>query len=256
MIDRFGLGLKFEAFTRPLGYRLSQTIRRIAALGPFDPEHQAIIDRVQPYTMTSPERIAATCHAIDHVTRYHIPGDFVECGVWRGGSTMAAALSYLRAGERLPKLHLFDTFEGMTKPTDVDRRCTDGQRAATLLAKSSKRSALRAYSPIDEVRKNVVGTGYPADLIVFVKGQVEDTIPSMAPTEIAVLRLDTDWYESTKHELEYLFPRLSQGGVLIIDDYGHWEGAKKAVDEYFLSHKNPILLNRTDHTGRIGIKIS
>ncbi len=255
MTWRVTLGLKFRALLRPLNLRLPQTIRRIAALGPFDPEHQTIIKHVQRYTMTSPERIAATCHAVDHVIRYQIPGDFVECGVWRGGSTMAAALSYLRAGKRLPKLHLFDTFTGMTEPTDVDRRGTDGQRASALLAKSNKLAALWAFSPIDEVRKNIAATGYPPDRIVFVKGRVEDTIPGMAPTQIAVLRLDTDWYESTKHELEYLFPRISPGGVIIIDDYGDWEGARKAVDEYFASRQEPIFLARTDHTGRIGMKI-
>jgi O-methyltransferase len=83
---------------------------------------------------------------------------------------------------------------------------------------------------------------------------VEDTIPASVPEQIALLRLDTDWYESTKCELEILFPRLVKGGVIIIDDYGCWQGARKAVDEYFNKNNIAILLNRMDDTGRIGIK--
>ena len=84
---------------------------------------------------------------------------------------------------------------------------------------------------------------------------MEETIPTHIPHAISLLRLDTDWYESTKHELTHLFPLLSPGGVIIIDDYGHWQGAKKAVDEYFEENKIKILLNRIDYTGRIGVKL-
>ena len=84
---------------------------------------------------------------------------------------------------------------------------------------------------------------------------MEDTIPKNSPEKISILRLDTDWYESTKHELEYLFPRLSSGGILIIDDYGHFKGAKKAVDEYFTKNKIQYFLNRIDYTGRLIVKI-
>lgn len=239
--------MALEALIRPFGYRLARIDLHIQ----FEPEHQKIIDRVRPFTMTSPERIAATCHAVDYVTKYGIPGDFVECGVWRGGSTMAAALSYLRAAKRLPALYLFDTFEGMSAPTAVDRRVESGVSAAVLMERYEYIKVA-----IDEVRRNVQSTGYPADLLRFVKGKVEDTIPAESPAQIAVLRLDTDWYESTKHELEHLFPRLSVGGVLIIDDYGDWEGARKAVDEYFAPDRTPMLLARTDHTGRIGTKLA
>jgi hypothetical protein len=86
-------------------------------------------------------------------------------------------------------------------------------------------------------------------------GKVEDTIPADIPEKIALLRLDTDWYESTKHELIHLFPRLQKGGVLIIDDYGFWKGARKAVDEYFAENNIQILLNRIDDTGRMAIKL-
>ena len=88
----------------------------------------------------------------------------------------------------------------------------------------------------------------------MVKGKVEDTLPGHAPDHIAVLRLDTDWYASTKHEMEHLYPRLARGGVLIIDDYGHWAGSRQAVDEYLAEHGIHLLLNRTDYTGRMALK--
>jgi hypothetical protein len=96
-------------------------------------------------------------------------------------------------------------------------------------------------------------TGYPADRIHYVKGKVEETIPGVIPANIALLRLDTDWYESTRHELIHLYPLLATQGVMIIDDFGHWEGAKKAVVEYF--EGQPLLLNRLDYTGRSMLKM-
>jgi len=87
----------------------------------------------------------------------------------------------------------------------------------------------------------------------FIKGRVEETIPNAAPEQIALLRLDTDWYESTRHELIHLFPRLTHGGVLIIDDYGYWQGARKAVDEYIEENKLSILLARIDSTARMAV---
>ena len=85
---------------------------------------------------------------------------------------------------------------------------------------------------------------------------MEETIPGRAPERIALLRLDTDWYESTRHELEHLWERLEPGGVLIIDDYGHWAGAREAVDEFFAKRSDAPLLTRVDYTGRIGVKAS
>jgi O-methyltransferase len=108
---------------------------------------------------------------------------------------------------------------------------------------------------VEVVKKALETTGYQMEKIHFVKGMVEQTIPNSAPDKIALLRLDTDWYESTKHEMEHLFPRLSRGGVLIIDDYGHWQGARKAVDEYIKKNEIRILLNRIDYTGRIAVKV-
>jgi len=206
-----------------------------------------LLRRVLPHTMTSPARIVAVCSAVRYVEANNIPGAFVECGVWKGGSSMAAALTF-----RTPRpLFLFDTFEGMTDPTANDRHSASGQLASAMLRKADPHATIRCYSPLEEVKRNMDSTGYPPADISYIKGKVEDTVPAAAPEQIAVLRLDTDWYESTRHELEHLYPRLSPGGVLIIDDYGYWAGARKAVDEYF---RDSLFLGRIDNTGRIAIK--
>lgn len=111
-----------------------------------------------------------------------------------------------------------------------------------------------AYAPLAEVQTNMARTNYPADRVRYVAGQVEETIPTQAPQSIALLRLDTDWESSTRHELEHLWPRLSTGGVLVIDDYGHWAGARRAVDDYFLDRDDAPLLVRVDYTGRLGVR--
>jgi hypothetical protein len=192
--------------------------------------------------------------AVQHAVEHDIPGHFVECGVWKGGSSMAAAWMYRQLGRTDIDLFLFDTFEGMSQPSEHDFRAKTGERAADLLSSSNKSAGVWAYSPLAEVQANLASTGYPTNKVHFIQGRVEDTIPSHAPEQIAVLRLDTDWYESTKHELFHLFPRLSKNGILIVDDYGCWAGSRKAVDEYFADFESRPLLARIDDTGRICTK--
>lgn len=208
---------------------------------------------VREYTMTTLQRVAALCEAVRYVTRHAIPGDLVECGVWRGGSMLAAARTLLEQGDHERTLWLFDTFTGMSAPTDVDIRSTDGAPATDLLASHDRTTDLWAVAPLDEVKRVMTLSEYPEGNIRYVKGRVEETIPTAAPQRIAILRLDTDWYESTRHELEHLVPRISPGGVLIIDDYGFWQGARRAVDDYLQATNVPILLNRIDATGRIAV---
>ena len=209
--------------------------------------------RVDDYTMTTPPRIYALARAVEYVAAREIPGAIVECGVWRGGSMMAAALTLLRLGVIDRDLYLFDTFTGMTPPSDEDVRGS-GERAADLLAAEGPESDIWAIASLEDVRDAVLGVGYPVERIHFVKGPVEETLPARAPDEIALLRLDTDWYASTKHELVHLYPRLARGGVLILDDYGYWQGARRAVDEYLSERNVPLLLNRIDNTGRLALK--
>ncbi len=240
------------------GYDLVKPDSRLVKDGlpaDFDNATVATYQKVKPFTMTTPERIASLVNAVNYLVTNNIEGDFVECGVWRGGSTMAAVDTLMKAGDTSRTVYLYDTFEGMSEPTEHDKELS-GHAADALLQSSEKEDATSVwcYSALDEVQKNVGSLNYPADKVHYVKGKVEDTIPQTLPGKIALLRLDTDWYESTKHELEHLYPLLVPGGVIIIDDYGHWEGARKAVDEYIDKHKLPLLLNRIDYTGRIGIK--
>jgi O-methyltransferase len=205
--------------------------------------------------MTTPEAVLVLCQNVRCVVKNDLPGAIVGCGVWKGGSMMAVALTLLDLGVRDRKLYLFDTFEGMVQPgeLDVDWR---GQAASRLMAMADKRSSSSwAYSPLEEVKQAVYDTGYDPAQIMFVKGKVEETLPEAAPPETALLRLDTDWYESTRHELIHLDPRLVHGGALIVDDYGGWQGARQAVDEYIAEYRLRLSLQRIDTSARVAIKI-
>ena len=220
----------------------------------FEPSHFDVMRQVQPYTLTSPERIFAVIEATRYITRRRIPGAIVECGVWRGGSMMAAARTLQLLGDTDRELYLFDTFEGMSAPTDHDVDFV-GQRAENLLATTErKEDGIWVCVSLEDVQQAVGTVGYPASRIHYVRGKVEDTIPANAPDQIALLRLDTDWYESTRHELEHLYPRLASGGVIIIDDYGHWKGSRQATDEFIAATPDFGLLTRIDYTGRLAIK--
>ena len=246
---------RIKNFTSAIGIKRKR--ERAVKLPPdFDELTTRIFNTVNPYTMTSPERVAALVEAVRYVVANDIPGDFVECGVWRGGSSMAAALALKELGDVSRELWLYDTYEGMSAPTgeDVD---VGGQSAATKFSQRqlSEDSSEWCRSPIDDVRRNLESTGYPADKLHFVKGKVQDTIPGEIPADaIAILRLDTDWYESTRHEMQHLYPRLARNGVLILDDYGYWQGARKAVDEYFAAHEIRPLMGRVDFAGRMILK--
>ena len=238
--------------------RLSRYLRnhRSYYLPDISKEDNGVFRDVRAYTMISPERLFAVLQAVKYVCSMNLPGPMVECGVWRGGVMMAVAKTLLSLGITDRDLYLFDTFEGMPQPTQIDKdfKNRPAQRKFELTKRSSDSSDWCAAS-IEDVLGNMLSTQYPLDQIHLIPGKVENTIPVNAPEEISILRLDTDWYESTQHELIYLYPRLAIGGVLIIDDYGHWQGARKAVDDYFSKHNISIMLNRTDYTGRIGIKI-
>lgn len=238
--------------------RLRRARRRSSALPPdLEETFQALHRRCAAETMTSAERMYGLWQAVRHVQSRALPGAFVECGVWRGGSSMLAALTLLAEGETSRDLYLYDTFRGMSEPTerDVSFRGYDA-RAHWNELRGERGSDVLAYADLATVRANLARTGYPPERVHFVAGKVEDTIPNTIPPSLAILRLDTDWYASTRHELEHLYPRLEPGGVLIVDDYGHWRGARDAVDEYFANSPNPPLLQRLDYTGRMGVKLT
>jgi hypothetical protein len=217
-------------------------------------EDRAVLERIAGYTMTSVERQIALVQAVRYLSRRGVEGCCIECGVWRGGSSMAIALTLAQEGDTGRRLYLFDTYEGMTPPTAADTTM-DGVSARTHLDRDADKTGNWCVAGLDEVRGNMASTGYPPDRVHFVKGAIEATIPAQAPDgPIALLRLDTDWYESTRHELTHLFPLLVEGGILVIDDYGHWAGARKAVDEYFGGQPRHFYLHRIDYTGRLLIK--
>lgn len=241
---------------KKLGYEIHRVNTYVEFPSHFSKTDIEIIKSVKLFTLTSIERRFALIQAVNYIIKNKIAGDIVECGVWKGGSIMAITKTLLELKSYDKELYLFDTFEGMPKPTEFDVSYKDKLAIKEFEdRKIDNNSSDWARIELDEVKKNVFSTGYNKEKFHFIKGKVEDTIPKNSPETISILRLDTDWYDSTRHELIHLFPRLVRGGVVIIDDYGFWRGAKKAVDEYFEENNILILLNRIDTTGVIGIKI-
>jgi len=216
-------------------------------------EEKEILLAVSPFTLTGAERLVCLIRATKYIVENRIEGDFVECGVWRGGSMMAVAHTLKRLGDTTRKLYLYDTFAGMSAPTDKDIRF-DGVSAQRLIEKVFKDAGAWCRAEKQEVTKNLLSTGYPESNVLLVKGKVEETIPRTVPAKICLLRLDTDWYESTRHELTHLYPKLVKNGVLIIDDYDHWLGSKQATDEYFEQRTLKPFLQRVDYTCRVVVK--
>ena len=221
----------------------------------MEPWARGIVERCRPFSMTSHERLYAVCKGVEYLVEAGIPGDFIECGVWRGGSAMAIALTLRHLGAVDRELYLFDTYDGMPRPTAADVTA-DGAPALVVWEKRrlSEGSSTWCRASLEEVEACLIGTRYPPHRIHYIKGLVEDTIPGAAPERIALLRLDTDWYTSTKHELVHLYPRLEPKGIMIVDDYGNWQGARQAVDEYFTECGQIMFLARLDSTGRIGVR--
>ena len=214
-----------------------------------------VLRQVKPATMTPHSRIYNLAKAVESIVRSGIGGDLVECGVWRGGSLMTMALTLLHCGDRERRLWGFDTFAGMTQAGPQDR-LIGGPHFNEIIAKGTpgQKELYTAKAPLDLVKQNMAATKFPAERLHLVVGDVMETLPDQAPDHIALLRLDTDFYASTRHELETLYPRLVDGGVLLIDDYGCFKGSKDATDEYFATLEQPPLLWAIDHHARAGIK--
>lgn len=253
----------FKSTIRPIlnkcGIDLVRYQPRPTKTSPFPPDFdeftKKIYESVTGYTMTGYEKIHALVESVKYIAKNKIDGAMVECGVWRGGSVMAMSWILDSLGDRNRDIYLYDTFSGMSKPTEIDRSY-NGESAQEEHARKaiSENASDWCACSMEEVQRNVSLTGYPPEKFHFIKGKVQDTIPGTMPEKIALLRLDTDWYESTKHELIHLFPRIVPHGVIIIDDYGHWQGAKKAVDEFIEQNHLCILLQRINYSGRIAVK--
>lgn len=216
----------------------------------LDEDFKKMKDVCMANTMTTIENLYHVYRSTRYIIEKKIPGDFAECGVWKGGNLMMVALTLKMLGVSDRKIYLYDTFEGMSKPTekDIDLKNEDAKEVWSESQKADHNDW--CYSAIDEVKENLYSTGYPRENLIFVKGMVEDTLPGTLPEQIALLRLDTDWYESTYHELIHLYPKLIKGGFLVIDDYGHWQGAREAVDKYFADNNINTFLYRIDYSAR------
>lgn len=248
------VGRAGKALSRSLASHCGVRIVRATTRMPpdCDPVSARIVDTVMGGTMASRERVYAMVEAVRHVSRHSVEGAIVECGVWKGGCMQSAAMAIIEEEVAPRALFLFDTFAGMSPPSEYDVSAS-GVHASVALARADVSSRTWAVASVDEVRDRLSWTNYPDEHIHLIQGRVEDTIPEFAPEKIAVLRLDTDWYESTKHELKHLYPRLVSGGVLLLDDYGGWLGARKAVDEFLKDTGERLMMVRTDE-GRIAVK--
>ena len=252
---------QFEKLVAAAASRAGLTITRTSSLMNQLPieatdADRHIIDRVRPFTMTSPQRIWSLLKAVDYVVANELPGDFAECGVWRGGSVMAMALELRNLGLADRTIWMYDTYGGMTAPTAEDVEATTGRTAREMLETTELGDGnnVWAFATRQDVMRNITQTGYPLDRFRVVEGDVAQTLLTDVPERISLLRLDTDWYESTKVGLEVLYPRLVPGGVCILDDYGHWQGARTAVDEYFAAAGHRPLMMPIDFGGRIFVK--
>jgi hypothetical protein len=209
------------------------------------------------FTMTTVQRLVNTLKSCRYVVENKIAGDFVECGVWRGGNCILAK----RLFEQLDanrSIWMYDTFVGMTAPNEHDVQARSKINAGIKFEKNQKDGYNDwAYASLEDVKNNFLKSNLKLEGINFIKGDVSKTltIKENIPSEIAILRLDTDWYQSTKSELEILYPILNTGGVLIVDDYGTWKGARKAIDEYFSVCDYKPLFNVIDHSCRSAIKL-
>lgn len=198
---------------------------------------------VSPYTMTTRPRIHCLFDSLEYIKNSNIAGDYVECGVWKGGNILGI-LKYLEWHNITnPQVWLYDTFEGMTQPENIDVDFLNN-KAKDILDK------VLCLSPLEEVKKILSTSKYPMTNIKYIVGDICQTLlqKENIPNKIALLRLDTDWYSSTKIELEILWDRLELNAPCIIDDYGHWKGCKKAVQEFFSGLSQPHQFEMIDYS--------
>jgi len=197
------------------------------------------LNLIKPYTMTSNERIFCLYDSLEYLVNNNISGDLVECGVWKGGNILGMC-EYLKSIDKISNnIFLYDTFTGMTPPSNHDI-CYKGRTRYPMCVAS-----------LEEVSSVISLSNYPKNKIKYIVGDVNQTLndKNNIPECISLLRLDTDWYESTMKELDILWPKLVVGGVLIVDDYGHWQGCKKAVDEFFKKINYLPTIEIIDYTG-------
>ena len=249
------IGKLINKFFKIFNFRLIYNQDYIFNHSKFEKEN---IQISKEYSMTGERRMSYLTKSVKYIFENKIDGDFVECGVWKGGNLilMQRLLDYYGFKR---KIYGYDTFEGMTDPSEHDLDY-ENNNAYRLLAQEKKvenvdQKNIWCYSGIESVKKNISKHTNISNL-KLVKGDVLETLKynENIPDKISLLRLDTDFYESTKMELEVLFPLVVKNGIIIIDDYGHWQGQKKAVDDFFLKNKIKPFLFEVDYSCRIYLK--
>jgi O-methyltransferase len=192
--------------------------------------------------MVAPEGLLTLYQQVAHIDRQAVDGAIVECGIWHGGAVALAAIAHLKHGGGVRDFHLFDSFEGIPEPVAG----IDGARALSDVHGHSKPSTggelvvawdyaeLGGPGSVDGVLNLLTDVGYDLDRVHVHKGWFQATVPEAAVRigPIALLRLDGDWYESTKVCLKHLYEHVAPGGFVVIDDYGAYDGCRKAVDEF------------------------
>ena len=207
--------------------------------------NEKIIRSVSPFSACSKERLSLNIKAIETVNEQNILGDIVEIGVYKGGSIMSMILSNTNENR---VFWLYDTFEGMTEPSSFDYDLNN-YFAKDLM---EWHHDVKCISKLEDVKNNInKHTNITNDKINYIVGDIR--LNKIFPKKIAVLRLDTDFYDSTIFELNNFYDLVSSGGYIIIDDYGHWQGCRKAVDEFLLKYPD-IKLHKIDYTGVYFIK--
>jgi O-methyltransferase len=221
---------------------------RVIPVSLRDARRRRAIKRIRPHSMVAPEGLESLYDLVRQCDAHGVPGALVECGVWHGGAAALMALATRNSGRQL---HLFDSFAGIPEPI----RGIDGARALSEVtsAKDTPGGEMKVAWDYGErggpgspasVRNLLLEVGYEPTLVHIHEGWFQETVPAAAPTigQIAVLHLDADWYESTRLCLEYLFGNVTRGGVVVIDDYGAYDGCRKAVDEFIeaIPRKPPL----------------
>jgi len=216
----------------------------------IDEENKKLIESVGEYTMTPLIRRWALIKSLHYINKNKLTGDIVECGIWKGGNLFLSKRIQDKYSTNIKRnFYGYDTFEGMPEPS-----IHDGLKIINIYNNFKKKNTPWVKASLDEVKNLSKQYFNDLNIIKLIKGKVETTLldKNNLPNKIALLRLDTDFYESTKVELKTLYPLLVEKGVLIIDDYGDFPGCRKAVDEFF-DNKN-ILITSIDKSCRIIIK--
>jgi hypothetical protein len=204
-------------------------------------EFSRLYRKIHAHTMCSNARLRSLYRSVRYVVEHNVPGDLVECGCARGGSAALMALT-LAQQKAKRNLWLFDTFEGLPAPTVGD----PDYEIAELFTGS-------CVGSIEEVR-SLFQRLDAEENVHFVKGLFQNTLPTAGIDRIALLHIDGDWYESVKVCLENLYDKVAAGGIIQFDDYGYWQGARKAVEEFFARREIKLDLRRLDYSGRLLIK--